>query len=282
MTPLSLVREPSSQVLIGPKTPGQVSSAYFPTDLQNAISHLKSSSLKNGTVALINGFVDLLVFGFLTKNDSLFYKQQVYAALNAASEMHPYQIEERLKKQLNKLLIDIPDTDFSGACALVVNTDIAWRILDNPAKTKISRFIEVGPSAEVSAGLEVLSKLEGLHETVEIRVNKFNFEELSEAINHHGLRTPAKNRSLQILSEVRSWDGANAVFEKIILPIFSCLTAQDVERVIRMPIENKADLPGAHGYGLFIGKVREASFFEPEKLTALLISNNATYLTRQE
>jgi hypothetical protein len=259
-----------------------VSSSYFPTDLQNAISHLRSSSLKNGTAALINGFIDLLVFGFLTKNDTLFYKAQVYAALNATSEMYPAQIEERLRKQLNKLLIDISDTEFSGACALVVNTNIAWRVLETPSKTKISRFIEVGPSTEVIGGLEILSKLDGLLPIVERRITNLTFDELSEAINRYELREPAKSRSLQILSEVRSWDSANAAFEKIILPIFDCLSAQDIGKIICMPIESGADLPGAHGYGLFIKKVREKNIFDETTLNALLIANNATYLTRTE
>lgn len=103
-----------------------VSSAYFPTDTAKALQQLQSSSFNNANAALVRGFVDQLVFGFLTEGDSLFKKRQVISALNAAFEMCPAEVEERLQKQLSKVIRDVPDKYFSGATSLVANLSQAW------------------------------------------------------------------------------------------------------------------------------------------------------------
>lgn len=258
-----------------------VSSAYFPTDDKKAISQLENSALKSGTEALVRGFIDLLVLGFLTDGDSLFHKSQVVAAINASFELHPGMVEDRLRKQLNKVIRDIPDNRFSDACVLVAYVGPAWSVLEQTSKDKVIRFIEQGPAADVLAGFEVLSKFDDLRPAVERRVNNLKFEELADAISSRGLRSLAKERSLQFLSQVRSWDRANEVFSKAVLPLFGDLSLQDIERIIRMPSETSADLPGAHAYGLFIEKVRQAAIFDNATLNALLTENGGSYLVPQ-
>jgi hypothetical protein len=258
-----------------------VSSAYFPTETKQAVAQFENSGLKKGTDALVRGFIDLLVFGFVTDADPLFYKGQVYAALNAAFEMYPAIVEDRLRKQLNKVIRDVPDNRFPGPCALVAYVEAAWPVLEQASKDKIIRFIEAGPTPEVLMGLEALSKFGDLLPAVERRASQLSFDELTDAISSRGLRLPAKERALHFLSQVRSWDRANDVFSKAVLPLFDCLTPQDVERIIRMPVEAGADLPGAHGYGLFIESVRKAALLDNPTLNALLSSNRGNYLVPQ-
>jgi hypothetical protein len=62
------------------------------------------------------------------------------------------------------------------------------------------------------------------------------------------------------------------------LPLFSSLSIQDVERVIRMPTDSDADLPGAHAYKLFIENVRKAALIDEATLNGLLTKNGASYL----
>lgn len=258
-----------------------VSSAYFPTETQKAIEQFEASSLKNGSDSLVKGFIDLLVFGFLTDDDPLFYKVQVYAAINATFELFPAIVENRLRKQLNKVIRDVPDNRFASACALVAAVTSAWGILEQTSKDKVCRYIEAGADVEVLRALEPLSKFDGLKSAIYQRVNSLTFDELAEAISLHGLRLAAKDRSLQFLTQVRSWDRANEVFSKAVLPLFSYLTTQDIERIIRMPTETNADLPGAHGYGLFIENVKKAATFDTATLNALLTANSGSYLVPQ-
>lgn len=258
-----------------------VSSAYFPSDDKQAISQLQNSGLKNATDALVRGFIDLLVFGFLTDSDSLFYKSQVIAAINATFELYPALTEDRLRKQLNKAFRNVPDKHFPGAACLVAYVKSAWSILEQPAKDKVACFIKDGPAGDVLSGLEPLAQLEGLMPAVKERVDRLSFEELTEAISTHKLRENAKERAIHFLSQVRSWDRANEVFSKTILPLFSSLSAADIERIIQLPKETGADLPGAHGYALFIENVRKTAIVDDATLNALLTANGASYLVPQ-
>ncbi len=258
-----------------------VSSAYFPTDDDKAIVQLKNSSLKNATEALVRGFIDQLIFGFVTDSDPLFYKSQTVAAINATFELYPSPVEERLRKQLNKVIRDVPDKHFPCAACLVAKVKAAWPVLDQPSKDKVTRFIESGPASDVLGGLEPLAKLDGLKTVVEERVDGLSFEDLTQAIGSHCLRIHAKERAMHFLSQARSWDRANDIFSKTVLPLFSSLSSSDVEYIIRMPKETGADLLGAHGYALFIENVRKASLFDDTALNDLLKANGASYLVPQ-
>jgi len=256
-----------------------VSSAYFPTDDRTAVTHLQTSGLRNGTDALVRGFIDLLVFGYLTDTDPLFYKRQTIAAINAAYELKPGIVEDRLRKQLNKALRDVSDARFGGACCLVAFVTPAWTLLEQPCKDKIAIFITNGPANEVLGGLQVLAHLTELEPAVKMRVDSLSLDELADAINTHGLREPAKEKSLQYLSQAFNWGRVNDVFDKTIIPLFSALTAQDVERIVRMPTETGADLIGAHNYSAFISNVRKAGLIPDTDLTTLLQHNGAGHLT---
>ena len=245
------------------------------------MAQLKDSDLKNATEALVRGFIDQLVFGYLTEGDPLLYKFQVVAAINASFELYPGIVEDRLRKQLNKVIRDVPDIHFDGACSLVVNVRAAWGLLEQTSKDKVIRFIENGPVNEVLRGLEVLSKFDELKPAILIRANNLEFNNLVDAINSYGFRELAKERSLLFLSEAYSWDRANVVFDQAVLPLFSFLTVQDIERIIRMPNETGADLPGSHGFRLFIDNVRKAGTFEEAALNTLLMNNGGGYLVPQ-
>lgn len=258
-----------------------VCSAYFPTDDRLAVAQLQNSGLKNATEALVRGFIDQLIFGFLTDTDPLFYKRQVVAAMNGTFELYPGLTEDRLRKQLNKAIRDVPDCRFPGAACLVAHVKSAWSVLEQTSKDKVLCFIKEGPAGDVMSGLEDLAQFDGLRPAVEQRVSSMSFDELAQAISSHGLRKHAKERAMHFLSQVRSWDRANEVFSKAVLPLFSCLSAEDVEGIIRMPKETGADLPGAHGYGLFIENVKKAALIDGAKLNALLTANGAGYLVPQ-
>jgi hypothetical protein len=259
-----------------------VASSYFPTDYERALLQLRSSNLNAAMETLVRGFVDTMVFGFLSTGDTLFFKKQVLAALNAAFSMYPEVVEERLQKQLNKAVRDSPDTTFDGVVCLVCNIDNAWELLEQASKEKVRTFVENGPKGEVLLELRSLSKIDELDDVVRARIMALQLGDLAEAIEPLGVGKLAKDRALQILQNVGSWDSANSVFSKAILPLFEHLDREDIERIVRMPTEHGSDLPGAHGYGLFLEKVREIQLIPDAELNKMLRDNLAGYLLPQK
>ena len=258
-----------------------VGSAYFPTDTQKAAAQLENSELKNATEALVRAFIDQLVFDFLKKSDPLFLKNQVIAAINATHTRYPALVEERLKKQLNKVVNKVLDPDFHGYVALVASVNGASSLLEQASIDKIVEFIEKGPGSDVLGLLESLPPIERFLPAVRQRVESLDLDQLAEAINTHGMRELAKERALDLLSRVRNFDRANSVFSKVVLPLFSCLSTDDVARIIRMPEDTGADLLGAHAYKLFIDKVRKTKLLKKVALNRLLKANGASYLIPQ-
>ena len=259
-----------------------VASSYFPTDHERALLQLRSSNLNAALEPLVRGFVDTMIFGFLTTGDSLFYKPQVLAAINAAFFMYPEVVEERLIKQLNKVVRDAPDAAFSGAACLVCSVNNAWGLLERAAKDKIRAFVKNGPNGEVLAGLRTLAKIDDLKDVVRSRLMVLELDDLAEAIEPLGVGEIAKDRALQLLQSASSWDRVNSIFSKAVLPLFDHLDREDIERIVRMPTEHGSDLLGAHGYGLFIEKVRERQIISDQELNQLLRVNRAGYLLPQE
>ena len=178
--------------------------------------------------------------------------------------------------------IDVPDDFFSGAAYLATTVTQGWEVLEEAGRDKLRQFIQNGPTDQVLEGLNAFSTVPDLAPVIQDRVGALEFDDLATAIESHGVTGPAKERALHFLSESYSWDRANSVFSRVILPLFDVLTHDDIVRIVRMPTEHGSDLPGAHGYELFLRKVRESNLIEDGELNRLLRENGASYLLPQE
>jgi len=256
-----------------------VSSSYFPVDLPKSVALIESSGLKNATNALILGFVDQLLFGFLDDKDILYRQRKALAALNATHFLYPNKVEERLGKQLNKAIRQIADQEFVEAATVVANVACATSILEQPSIDKISSFVSEGLADDVLGLLGQFSRIDSLNDVVRKRIDSLSFEDLAMGVREYDdIHELAKERAMKLLEEVRSYSSANNVILKTVMPLFSSLTAADIERIIRMPSETDADLPGATGYETFIKSVRDSGVLEVSTLNDLLASNGAAYL----
>lgn len=258
-----------------------VASAYFPTDELDAITQLRNAGLHTASAPLVRSFVDQLLFNFLTNGEPLFHRAQAIAAINATFELFPALTEERLRKQLNKAIRDVPDQYFSGAVSLVSRIRSGWHFLEQASKDKIIVFIKNCPPQDSLSALQPFSQIEDAKAAVYERVNGLTLEELMTSVESHNLREAAKERALYFLSQVRSWNNANDVFGKLVLPLFQHLSRADVERIIRMPRETNADLLGANAYRVFINNVRQSGVISPADLNQLLTLNGGDYLLPQ-
>jgi hypothetical protein len=90
-----------------------------------------------------------------------------------------------------------------------------------------------------------------------------------------------KERVFGLISESRNYHSTNDVFLRLVTPLFSHLTRDDIERVIRMPTETTADLIGANRFEQFIEQVRRTEIIPEAELNTLLGNNRMDYLVRQ-
>ncbi|HEV2611437.1 MAG TPA: hypothetical protein VGU61_14300 [Noviherbaspirillum sp.] len=255
-------------------------SQFFPNETDKVIVQFRASSLARPSEALVSNFVDMIVFGFVTEGDNFYGELSVMSALKGVFEMFPDKVERRLKQQLNKAIRDVPDAGLMFAVAILTHVRIGWNLLDEDAKGKVLSFINCAPPEQVVPGLASLNRLEALAEAVAKRVAQLTFDELVLGIEH-GLGILAKDRAIHFLGGAYSFNRVNEIMGKVIFPIFEYLIKEDFERIIRLPVETNADIPGATSYRTFIQKLRAQGTFSDAELDALLSANKAGYLAPQ-
>lgn len=257
-----------------------VDSQYFPHDRTLAGAALRGTAAGHGSEALIRGVVDALIFGFADPQHTLHGKPQVGAALLALMDRHRGVTEARLSQQLSKLVRDARDANLSLVASLIAATTESVHLVDTAAAVRLAEFVRLGPVGDVLKVLATFSTRAEIAQAVGDRVSALTLDELADGIAHHSLAPLAKERALSLLSGAGSWNAANAAFTRLVMPIFQQLSRADVERIIRMPTETRADLLGASGFTRFLEEVRRQQLVPGEELDALLRANGAGYLLR--
>ncbi|WP_186269031.1 hypothetical protein [Burkholderia gladioli] len=259
-----------------------VASEYFPKNRGQAVTALRNTPLVAATEALTRGFVDALVFGFADAVSPLYGKMQVGFALAAVLDLQRPIAEPRIARQLSKLVRDIDDVILSSVAVLVASTPEALGLIDQPAVIRLTEFVRSAPPGEAIKAMGPLSAHPDVLPIARARVLTFDFEQLADGVALYGLRDLAKEPALVLLSQAGNWNRVNDIFSRLIMPLFELLQRADIERIVRMPRETRADLPGATGYGNFIAQVQLRPEVIPgEDLDVLLRANQAGYLVAE-
>jgi hypothetical protein len=259
-----------------------VASKYFPQDIEAARVQLEAGAFERPSDALVCGFLDRLIYGFLDKDDALFYKRQALAAINSVSRMYPKLAEDRLRKQLNKLMMTTEDSSLVGVMALLANLELAGAVMNAATVQKAKNFIAGGAADLVVPGLGKLYELEDLQQAVAGRIAELDVDELAQAITIGLPKANAKERSLHLLKESRSWARTNRIINTTLLPVIEHLNADDVRRIVRMPSEEGADLVGATSLSTLFNRIREMQIIGAEEFNALLSENGLEFHAMEE
>lgn len=257
-----------------------VSSAYFPLDVSQAVTQLRASALGRANEALINGFIDMVIFDYFKPDSPMYWKEQAGAALEAVLEIYRPQSEIRIIKQFNRILHDAADAELVRAIFLIASVSTSWRFLEQSSKQKVILCIQNSDPALILPTLSKIRDIPELAETIKVKFASMNVENLHAAALSFGLGAFTKTRALELLSKVGSWNSANDVINRAILPIFDLLSKDDFITLIRFPVTSSADLPGATAYSLLIEKLRATNLFAGPELDALLRANRAEWLVR--
>jgi hypothetical protein len=255
-----------------------VGSTYFPLDTTQAVTQLRATAFGRANDALINGFVDRVVFDYFKPDENLYHKPQAVYALNAALEMYRPQVEARLAKQFNRVIQDANDLELGFAVIFVTGVENTWGLLLEPARQRIHHFITTTPAVLLMPSLKVIAKVDALRPSVEAKIAALSTAELSMGITSFGLADLAKTRALQLVSQVGSFNAANEAITNLIFPIFDQLTKEDFVTLIGYPRTTGADLIGAHAFSSLITRLRATNLFVPGELDHLLTASGAGIL----
>ncbi|OEZ60124.1 hypothetical protein [Duganella sp. HH105] len=257
-----------------------VGSTYFPDDHERAVATLRDSPLRRASDALINSFVDKLVFDFFDTDSVLHFKKQVWVALNAMADMYRPQVEARLRRQLNKVFMDVTDAQIPIACGLLTGIQSYWNFLEQPARDKMRQYLLVTENMLLLPRLAIYAATPDLETTAAEKIATLSLDELASAISSFGLRGHAKRRAIELIMGVRSFNSANDTMNRVIFPLFDEFAKEEFITIIGSPRTSGADLVGSHGYAALIERLRTTTVFAGDELDALLVANGANFLAR--
>jgi hypothetical protein len=259
---------------------GLVSSTYFPLDLGQAVTQLRASEFGRANDALINGFVDMVIFDYFKSDSPLYWKDQAVAAIEAALEMYRPQVEARLIKQFNRILQDASEAEIVRAVLLIAGVSGSWRYLHQAGREKILLYLQKSDAFLLMPTLSRFRKVPELAETIKSKFSTMEIDQLYPASVSFELGEFTKARAFELVSKVGNWHDANDAITRAIFPIFDLLTKDDFRTLIRFPSTTKADLPGSTAYSALIERLRGTTFFTKSELDELLIANRAEWLVR--
>lgn len=258
-----------------------IASEYFPKDRYQAATALRQTPLANPSEALIRGLVDELVFKYAEADSPLYGKIQVGAALSSLLDTHRDIAETRIAQKLSTLVRRVDDNGLPAVARLIAAIPEAINLIDEAARLRLREFVRVGPDLDVLPAMAGLGRHPLITEIVRARILRFGTGLLVTAIQEHGLADLAKERVFVIISECSNWHETNDVFDRLVSPLFSDLTRDDIERVIRMPTETTADLIGSNRFEQFINQVSRTGIIPEAELDTLLGNNRMEYLVRE-
>lgn len=258
-----------------------IASEYFPRDRYQAATALRQTPLANPSEALIRGLIDELVFKYAEADSPLYGKIQVGAALSSMLDTHRDIAETRIAQKLSTLVRRVDDNGLPSVARLIAAIPEAITLIDEAARLRLSEFVRVGPDLDVLPAMAGLGRHPLITEIVRARILRFGTGLLVTAIQEYGLADLAKERVFVIISECSNWHETNDVFDRLVSPLFSHLTRDDFERVIRMPTETTADLIGSNRFEQFIDQVSRTGIIPEAELDTLLGDNRMEYLVRE-
>lgn len=247
-----------------------ISSKYFPSEASKAVTLFQLSEFSNPKPILVKTLMDTLLFGYFTDENPLFHKDNALVAIKAILLMQREIAEDRLNLHINKIFRNVPDNQLEWAILLSIGIPEAWGGLDKASKDKVSTFIATAPDSDIVSMFRVTLKHPELVEATKERINSFDLNSLSDGILNHEYAKSAVKRAIEFYTNAKNWDSANLITEKAILPLMKYFTKDDIETILKSPEENMADLPGSHGFRMFLDSLEKQTYITHYEINELL------------
>ena len=258
-----------------------VSSSYFPEDRGSARSHIEHSVMARATEGLVKGVADALFFKYFEPNQPLLFSQNIIAALGALLDVHRPIVETRLVQHMARVSTTIDDKDFWGFVLMAFELPELWELSTPPVKNKILNFITTGDISLAIAFLKDASEKLELHNAALARINELSVDQLSSGIVNQGLGRLAVPKAMDYYRLVSSWNSANEISEKLILPLLEQFTQEEIDEVLRIPRDHRADLVGSTGFMKFIQRLHGDSRISEDELRQKLNEYGLEFYVRQ-
>ena len=250
-----------------------VGSNYFPTDPEKAVIQLEKSEFSNPKASLVKNLIDKLMFGYFDVDSPLKFNYKTIAAIKAVISMQREIAESRVATQINRIFRDVADIHLVNAIGLSLEIPEAACSLDQASKDKAINFIQTGPAGSVVSILRLAMNISEFQGPCWNRIASLELNALSDGILNFQLGRLAIDRAITLYEKSRSWDSANSIADKAIIPLISVLAKEDLSRILKAPEEHGADLLGSHGFSEFMNSLESKANIPVEEINEIIMDN---------
>ena len=248
-----------------------VKSPYFPTAEEEAKTQLISLGVRRARDSLVRLLIAKLLFGVMGEDEALAYRKQTLAAIAATFSLHPSTSEAEMKIVLNKIVLrPANDSRLHYVFGIIRYVPIAKDLLEPAAAEKIRNFLRTAPALEVRYAVPICLQLEYEAGICIERVATFDIDALSYClkVNHSSVH----DACVSMYCSASSWGEANRIYSGLIKPIIRHLTPSHIERILRAPSEEGADLRGSNSFEIFKEEILRGCSIPGADLRSLMSS----------
>jgi len=246
-------------------------SDYFPTSGEEAQKVLKSGPLGKPRDSLVRNLTIVLVKRLLLEDLADKPHAQACAALNAVREMHPELATDVLKEKLSSVTGSVSDDRYHVAVKFLALIPDTWQFLDDGAKAKTENYAETMVGDQVVKGFGFALRLAGIREKVEERIPDLSDDELIEVARTFSQELPERlaDRALERYARATSWNDANSLANKLILPSINLLAKPYLERLFAAGEEN-GEVKYSHQYKEVLKAILNSGVLTDAEFAALM------------
>lgn len=257
-----------------------VESNLFPTDVEKAKVQLRLGGLDRPRDTLVKSVTDNLVFGFFEGPPALKGQHRTISALRATFELYPDLAEGRLRHTLNNLGRRLGDNELYNFFGLLLHMPMTWDFLATDNKTRIEQLLLQTTADIAPRVLPTALTISELEVACGKKISELNGEQLGRLleVKKHPMVIA---HAVDLYCSARSFDQANGRYNRVIEPVLSELSQDQIRRILVAARSEGADLNGAHSFNHFTRHIYKHKRIPQEEVIKTLRENSMDWLADQ-
>jgi len=246
-----LLQHPPAQGKYALKTlTAEVSSEYFPTDIQKAIVAFENSPLKKARDSLIRNFTIVLLKKLITDTKDYKEVRRISTALNAVGTIHRGIYLSTLSEKLSSIIRGLESKKLDKIIPVIAHVEDSWLHFETDIKQKIETYVEGLPKDKLD-DIDIFLSISDLKTAAESRLRRATRDELNGSV-FFAIPIQVSDRIIDLYSQSETFDQANN-FASTVIRYAVDYNKDQIQKLIKACREN-----GQIEYSFEIGSVINA------------------------
>lgn len=208
-----------------------VKSEYFPTEDEQALAFFQSGPLGRARAPLVRSVVIGITKDLLSETRVAKERLRQFAALRAIARLYSTEFKAALATLLPEKASKLPDEDFFRLIRYVRQIDSAWSAIGHAAQIRAVKAVQSATPEKLMRFIAAALGVSHLRSYAALRIAELDVEQLGRLVAVH-TDTIYIKCGLELLGEVNNFREAEAIFEKLLIPLASEVKPEDLSQIV--------------------------------------------------